>query len=181
MLRQKGNKVKFSQKGDQGETSLLGGERIPKSDLRPETYGTLDEASSTLGLARASTDNPEVKEIILGIQKDLLILGAELSTPSQGSDEYRYEITREQVDRLEYLIDKLQEEVELPKSFIYPGETAVSAMIDMARSTIRRAERRAVKLKDEDLIHNPEVLRYLNRCADLLFTLARYQEKNESL
>ena len=181
MLRQKGNKVKFSQKGDQGETSLLGGERIPKSDLRPETYGTLDEASSTLGLARASTDNPEVKEIIYDIQKDLLILGAELSTPSQSSDEYRYKITREQVDRLEYLIDKLQEEVELPKSFIYPGETVVSAMIDMARSTIRRAERRAVKLKDEDLIHNPEVLRYLNRCADLLFTLARYQEKNESL
>ena len=176
---QKRMKMIFSKKGDHGETSLLGGERVSKYDLRPETYGTLDEASSTLGLARASTNYPIVKETIFGIQKDLVILGAELSTPPQDSDKYGYKITGGEVDRLGNLIDRLQDEIELPRTFIYPGETAVSAMIDMARTIIRRAERRAVRLRDEGLIHNPEILRYLNRCADLLFTLARYQEEKE--
>ena len=153
--------MKFSKKGDHGETSLLGGQRVPKFDPRPDTYGTLDEASSALGVARAMTHNKKIKDILLSVQKDLLTLGAELSTLPKD------------------LIDELQKEVTLKNEFIYPGETVISAQIDVARTIIRRAERKAAKLKMEKLIENDRVHQYLNRLADMLFTLARYEEQKE--
>jgi len=169
--------MKFSKKGDRGFTSLLGGQRIPKSGPRPEAYGTLDEASSALGLARASAAQPKTKEIILSLQKDLLILGAELATAPEDVQKFAYRITPVHVDRLEQLIDELQNEVTLPQEFILPGKTMTSAAIDLARAIIRRAERKAVRLMQERIITNNEVLRFLNRLADLLFTLARYEER----
>jgi len=156
---------------------LLGGQRIPKSGPRPEAYGTLDEASSALGLARASAAQPKTKEIILSLQKDLLILGAELATAPEDVQKFAYRITPVHVDRLEQLIDELQNEVTLPQEFILPGKTMTSAAIDLARAIIRRAERKAVRLMQERIITNNEVLRFLNRLADLLFTLARYEER----
>jgi cob(I)alamin adenosyltransferase len=169
--------MKFSKKGDGGETSLLGGQRIPKYDPRPDTYGTLDEASSVLGVARAMTGNEKIREIILGVQKDLLILGAELSTLPEDSKRFQYVIGAEQVTRIEALINQLQEEVPLKPEFIYPGANMVSAQIDVGRTVVRRAERKAARLRADGVIDNPRIHQYLNRLADMLFTLARYAEQ----
>ncbi len=171
--------MKFSKKGDRGFTSLLGSQRIPKSGPRPEAYGTLDEASSALGIARAAATRLKTKEIILDLQKDLLILGAELATVAEDMKKYSYQITPEHVTRLERLIEALQVEVKLKKEFILPGETMASAAIDLARAIVRRAERKAVRLFQAKIIDNVDVLRFLNRLADLLFTLARYEENQE--
>ena len=170
--------MKFSKKGDKGETSLLGGQRVPKFDPRPDTYGTLDEASSVLGVARAATGNQRIKEILLGVQKDLLTLGAVLSTLPEDLDKLKIGIGEPDVSRIETLIDDLQKNVTLKNEFIYPGETMVSAQIDVGRTIIRRAERKAAKLKADGLLDNEHVHQYLNRLADMLFTLARYEEQN---
>jgi cob(I)alamin adenosyltransferase len=170
--------MKFSKKGDQGETSLLGGQRVPKFDPRPDTYGTLDEASSALGVARAATRNQRIKEILLGVQKDLLTLGAVLSTLPEDLDKLKIGIGESEVSCIETLIDDLQKNVTLKNEFIYPGETMVSAQIDVGRTIIRRAERKAAKLKADGLLHNEYAHQYLNRLADMLFTLARYEEQN---
>ena len=133
--------MKFSRKGDGGETSLLGGQRIPKYDPRPDTYGTLDEASSALGVARAMAKNRKVKEIILSVQMDLLIIGADLSALPPDVHLLKRRIGEGDVGRLEEIIDDLQKDVKLKGEFIYPGETLVSAQIDVARTIIRRAEK----------------------------------------
>jgi cob(I)alamin adenosyltransferase len=169
--------MKFSRKGDGGETSLLGGQRVPKYDARPETYGTLDEASSTLGVARAATKNPNIKEIILSVQKDLLTMGAELSSQPEDIQKIGRRIGAGDVQRLEKIIDELQENITLKNEFIYPGGTIISAQIDVARTIIRRAERKAARLKADGLVNNDEIHKYLNRLADMLFVLARYEEQ----
>jgi cob(I)alamin adenosyltransferase len=169
--------MKFSKKGDKGETSLLGGQRVPKFDPRPDTYGTLDEASSVLGVARAMTKNGRVKDILLGVQKDLLTLGAELSTLPGDISKLTLRIGDPEVRRIENLIDELQQEVTLKNEFIYPGESVASAQIDVGRTVIRRAERKAARLKKEKLMNNDFIHQYLNRLADMLFTLARYEEQ----
>lgn len=169
--------MKFSTRGDAGETSLLGGQRVPKYDPRPETYGVLDEASSALGVARASTKNQNIKDIILSVQKDLLTMGAELSSVPEDIEKLSRRIGEGDVKRLEQIIDELQKNITLKNEFIYPGETQVSAQIDVGRTTIRRAERKAARLKNEGLLRSVEISRYLNRLADMLFVLARYEEQ----
>ena len=171
--------MKFSKKGDRGFTSLMGGQRVPKCGPRPDTYGTLDEASSALGIARAAASGLRTQKIILDLQKDLLLLGAELATAAEDLKKSPYQITAQHVARLEKLIEDLQREVQLKKEFIFPGETMGSAAIDLARAIVRRAERKAVRLIQEKIITNVEVLRFLNRLADLLFTLARYEENQK--
>ncbi len=172
--------MKFSKKGDTGETSLLGGQRVPKFDSRPETYGVLDEASSALGVARAGTKNQKIKDIILDVQKNLLIMGSELSTLSEDYHKLSHTISQEDADRLENIIEELQKKFTMKNEFIYPGETVVSAQIDVGRTIIRRAERKAAKLKNEGIINNNMINQYLNRLADMLFTLARYEEVNQN-
>jgi len=170
--------MKFSKKGDAGETSLLWGQRVPKYDLRPETYGVLDEASSVLGVARAMTGNETIKEIILGVQRDLLTMGAELSCLPEDVPKLAKRIGADDAKRLEDLIDRLQEKVKLKREFIFPGKTVVSAQIDVGRTVIRRAERQAARLKSEGMVDNPHIHEYLNRLADMLFVLARWEEEN---
>ena len=166
---------RFSKKGDQGETSLLTGERVSKASLRPETYGTLDEASSALGLAKAFTDNTQIRGFIGQVQEDLIILGAELACESGNGAPYRIE--GERTARLEGWIEVLQKEVPLPRKFIHPGANTVGAALDLARTIVRRAERRAVAMREAGLLDHGEVHAYLNRLADFLFTLARYGEE----
>jgi len=166
---------KFSQKGDQGETSLLSGERVSKASLRPETYGTLDEASSALGLAKALSENEKIRRMIDTLQDDLIVLGAELAWEKKEKNPHRIEADR--TVRLEKWIDELQEEVSIPHRFIHPGANRVSAALDFSRAVIRRAERKAVSLRDAGLLDHGEVHSYLNRLADCLFVLARYAEK----
>ena len=170
--------IKFSKKGDGGFTSLRGGQRVPKSGPRPDAYGTLDEASSALGMARASARKPGTGEIILNIQKDLLLLGAELATESEDQAKFGCQITTRHVDQLERCLEDLQAKVSLKNEFIYPGDALSGAAIDLARTIIRRAERKTAGLFHQKVISNPEVLRYLNRLADLLFVLARYEENS---
>ncbi len=170
----------YTKKGDQGQTGLLGGQRISKSDLRPEAYGTLDEACSILGVARAATQDEELTDVIHTIQQDLFLLGAELATAPEDRERFNFRITAEHTARIEAFIDARLAKIELPRAFIIPGSSSsLSALLDWARAVVRRGERRVVVLKEAGLLDNPEALTYLNRLADLLFVLARYQEAVE--
>jgi cob(I)alamin adenosyltransferase len=168
--------------GDSGETSLLYGGRVPKDDLHTEAYGALDEAISALGLARASaaSSNPALASRILDLQRELFTVGAELAT-GKGErhllEKHFATVTAAMVDALEGEVHDLEARVPLPKAFVIPGGTVPAAALDMARTFVRRAERRAVALHRTAALENPEVVRYLNRCSDLLFMLAREAEQ----
>lgn len=167
--------------GDTGYTGLLGEQRVPKYDPRPETLGTVDEATSALGLARAMTRDPRAKEIIYTIQQELYLLMGELATPPEHYEKLGLRMTVEHVRRLEQIEEALKQEVEIPNKFIIPGDTPDGAALDLARTIIRRAERHAVKLLHDGVIANGEVVRYLNRLSDLIFILARYLEVKSSI
>jgi len=167
--------------GDSGDTSLLYGGRVPKDDLHTEAYGALDEAISTLGLARASVAASDVPfaERLLALQRQLFTVGAELAT-GRGEhallEKHFATVTPAMVDALEAEVHDLEARVPLPQAFVIPGGTVAAAAVDMARTFVRRAERRAVALQRAGELENPEVVRYLNRCSDLLFMLARAAE-----
>lgn len=173
----------YTRKGDTGTTGLLfGGDRISKADLRTDAYGTTDEAVSALGLARASigaaTDRTEVRlgEIILRLQRELFVVGAELATHVDRRDRLTNgatRVTEGMVSALEDEIDALEEVVAQPKEFVLPGESTTGAALDLARTTVRRAERRCVALAAADGLPGSVVVPYLNRLADLLFVMAR--------
>lgn len=173
----------YTRKGDTGTTGILfGGDRVSKADRRTDAYGTTDEAVSALGLARASvgaaTDRTEVRlaELILRLQRELFVVGAELATHPDRRDRLTDDVSRvtaEMVTALEAEIDSLEELVEQPKEFVLPGESMTGAALDLARTTVRRAERRCVALHDAGELVESQVVPYLNRLADLLFVMAR--------
>ena len=170
----------YTKRGDKGETGLLYGGRVPKTDPRCEAYGTVDEAVSVLGLARALSQEPRVRDIVKQVQRELFTVGAELATDAAEYPKLQRHfsvVTPEMVDCLERLIDELDAHVTLPRAFIIPGASQASAALDMARAVVRRAERRVVALQEMEQLHNPQVLRYLNRLADLVFMLARYEDR----
>ena len=167
--------------GDTGYTGLLGEQRVPKYDPRPDTFGTVDEATSALGLARALSSDTKVKQIIYQVQQELYLLMGELATPPENYEKMGLRMTIEHVQRLEQVENTLKEEVEIPNKFIIPGDSPDGAALDLARTIIRRAERMAVKLLHDGVIQNGEVVRYLNRLSDLIFILARYIEVKSSL
>ena len=154
---------------------------VAKYDPRPDTFGTVDEATSALGLARAVAQDPKVKEIIYRIQNELYILMAELATTPENYEKMGFRMTAEHVQWLEQVEESLKQEVEIPNKFVIPGDTLDGAALDLARTIIRRAERMAVKLLHDGVIHNDELIRYLNRLSDLVFILARYIEVKSSL
>jgi cob(I)alamin adenosyltransferase len=161
---------------------LLYGGRVGKDDQRTEVYGTLDETVSALGVARAGGLVPKVEEIVVRIQREMFVVGAQLATSADNQSKLQEGVSKidaEMTPRLESEIDALIAEHPLPQEFILPGETLGSAGLDLARSTIRRAERQAVAMDKQGLVPDPEILRYLNRLSDLLFVLARYQEAEE--
>jgi cob(I)alamin adenosyltransferase len=162
--------------GDTGYTSLLGDERVPKYHPLPEAFGAVDEATSALGMARASTSDSTVRDAILRMQQDLYVLMAELATPSKHQAAVGMRVTPEQVTWLDGLEERLKEEVAIPNKFIIPGDTVVGAALDLARTIVRRAERHVARLTHEGVVENPDVLRYLNRLSDAVFILARYVE-----
>ena len=169
----------FNKRGDKGETSLLFGRRVSKSDLRCEAYGTIDEAVSALGIARNLVTKDRVKEEILEVQKELFNVNAELATKVEDYEKLASRfapVTDEMVGRLEEIIGELESEIELPKSFIIPGSNPGSGWLDLSRAIVRRAERRVVELEENNEVKNGAILQYLNRLADLLFILARYEE-----
>lgn len=169
----------FNKRGDKGETSLFLGPRVPKSDPHCEAYGTVDEAVAALGLARALSRKQKIRDILFGVQKDLLVLAGELATPPEAYEKLSQKypvITDGDVQRLEGFIDDLEQTVKMPERFVVPGDSPASAAIHLARATIRRAERRVVSLQQGGQVPNKEVLKYLNRLADLLFTLSLCEE-----
>src|SRR5438067_5060807 len=164
--------------GDQGETALMYGRRMPKNDPRVEAYGSVDELTAALGLARAASDDKFVTEQILAVQKDLINVMGELSTLPEDRQRYvkdDFQVTdAKMVDRVGGVIVDLEKDKSLyPKDWVIPGANTVSAAIDLARTICRRAERRVSEVKEL----NPEILRFLNRLSDLCWILARYIEK----
>jgi cob(I)alamin adenosyltransferase len=175
MTTRKKRMVDLAGSGDDGSTGLLGGGRLPKDDARIEAYGTVDEASSALGLAKALSPHPRVRELCEELQRGLYSLGAELAT-NPGSKTTYASTTAKAVERLEQLMSELEQAVSMPSGFILPGSTPASGALDLARAITRRAERRCVALEHAGALDNPEVRRWLNRLSLLLFVLGRYEE-----
>jgi cob(I)alamin adenosyltransferase len=166
----------YTKGGDDGTTGLLYGGRVSKADLATQAYGTTDEAVAALGLARSLASDPERKQELLRLQRELFVVGADLATnPSErGKLEPGVSlITDDMVRRLEERIDESVATHPLPREFIVPGANPASASLDVARSVVRRAERLVVEARDSGTDVNDAVLRYLNRLSDLLFVLAR--------
>jgi len=173
----------YTKKGDDGTTSLWYGGRVPKTNARTEAYGSIDEANSALGAARAlcKADNQaDMHSAILSLQQDLFVAGAELATSPEAADRLQDGISRitdGMVEALEVDIDRYMNQVDLPPHFVIPGGTELSAALDVARSAIRRAERRTVELRDSEELASDTVLRFLNRASDLAFALARFADE----
>lgn len=184
-----------TRRGDDGTTGLLyGGPRIAKDDLRTEAYGTIDEAVAALGMARAQlgvedrlgTLAPgfgDLPDLILRLQRELFVAAAELATEQTAWDRQVEGVSRvgaAMVDGLDAILREAEAHITMPSEFVVPGETPTSAALELARTIVRRAERRAVTLSAEGLIPGPHLLPYLNRLADLLWVLARAAEQAES-
>jgi cob(I)alamin adenosyltransferase len=184
-----------TRRGDDGTTGLLfGGERIAKDDLRTEAYGTIDEAVAALGMARAqlgvkhrsgtlNVGFGDLPEILLRIQRELFVAAAELATQPAAWDRQEDGVSRvsaAMVEGVESMLREAEAHIMMPTEFVVPGETPVSAAIELARTILRRAERRAVTLGSEGLIPGPHLLPYLNRLADLVWVLARAAEQAEA-
>jgi cob(I)alamin adenosyltransferase len=163
--------------GDDGTTGLLGGGRAPKDDVRIEAYGTVDEASSAIGLARALTGHSGVREICEELQRGLYKLGAELATNPTRTGAFGV-MEAADVARLDLLMRDLEAEAPMPEGFILPGTTPASAALDLARTVVRRAERRLVSMTRAGVLENPEAERWVNRLSLLLFVLGRYEEQH---
>jgi cob(I)alamin adenosyltransferase len=167
----------YTGRGDDGTTGLLGPGRVPKYDLRPEAYGTVDEAQAALGLVRASGCSPRTGEILLVVQRVLYPLMAELAAAGEADSPFAHSITATDVKQLEAWIAELETEIEMPQEFVVPGDSQPGAALHLARTVTRRAERQAVRLADDGWLTNQQVLRYLNRLSSLVFVLAVHEDR----
>jgi len=173
------NKI-YTKTGDDGTTGLVRGPRRAKHDLRVDCFGTVDEANAVIGLARLETTSmPKIDSILARVQNDLFDLGSDLATPGAdpaGTKSLR--ITSGQPAWLEQMIDQFNETLAPLESFVLPGGTRLSAMLHLARTVVRRAERQVVELMSIEADINGQVLIYLNRLSDLLFVLGRVGNSN---
>jgi cob(I)alamin adenosyltransferase len=160
----------FSRSGDDGYSGILGEGRVPKYHPRLEAVGTVDEASAALGLARSVCRLPRIAELILVIQRDLYHLMAEVAALPENASRFRV-IREEKVSWLEQQINDLSESVELPREFTVSGSTQAGASLDLARTIVRRAERRIADLLHQGELENIELLRYINRLSSLCYIL----------
>jgi cob(I)alamin adenosyltransferase len=182
-------------RGDDGTTGLLyGGPRVPKDDPRAEAYGTIDEVVAALGLARAELGLKAqygllppplsgMADLILRLQRELFVVGAELASNRDAWDRLEDGVTRvsePMVAAVEETLTELERHIVMPREFVVPGETRLSASVELARTTLRRAERRVVTLQREGLVAGQWLVPYVNRLADLLWVLARAAEQSES-
>lgn len=164
----------YTKNGDSGESGLLGEGRFPKSDLRFEVLGSLDEASAVLGVARSYCEDTNIREILLSVQKDLYNLMAEVGATPENAHLFR-KIGDDQVHSLEANIEQLTDITGTPREFIIPGEIRSSAFFSLARAIVRRAERRLVELNQTTKATNPSLLRYLNRLSSLCFAMELFE------
>jgi cob(I)alamin adenosyltransferase len=160
----------YTSKGDDGTTNLLGEGRVAKYHARIEAVGTLDESTAALGLARAQCVDPHSGIILLQAQRDLYKLMAEVAATPENAEQFRF-IDSARIAWLEQQTDSLSKLVEMPREFILPGDSLAGAALSLARTIVRRAERRVVELFDSREITNPDLQRYLNRLSSLCFVL----------
>jgi cob(I)alamin adenosyltransferase len=163
----------YTKTGDDGTTSLIGGKRVQKSDLRIEAYGTVDELNSWIGLLLAECRDETIKSRLSGLQDNLFIIGSNLAMDPDKSEFKLPEITEDEVLKLEKNIDSMSESLPPLKNFILPGGSTEIAHIHIARCVCRRAERAAIRATEEGTIQKTIVL-YLNRLSDFLFVFARF-------
>jgi cob(I)alamin adenosyltransferase len=165
----------YTKTGDKGDTGLFGGGRVPKDDPRVEAYGDVDELNAVIGMARAIESLPRIDEVLVPLQRDLFSIGALLATPDLDRMHKHLEkanIDDRRIGELEHAIDDCDRDLEPLKAFIIPGGSKKGAMLHVARTVCRRAERRVITLQRD--VEIPQiVVVYLNRLSDLLFTLAR--------
>ena len=166
----------YTRKGDDGTTGLYFGGRVPKQSPLVDAYGTVDEAQAFLGLARAeATKGSETDELLVGLERDLWVLMADLATAKENREKLEpgaTAVTPSMVAALEARIDEINAQFDMPKEFVVPGQNRLAALLDVARTVVRRAERRALAVSSEA----SQVVPYLNRLSDLLWTMARWQE-----
>ena len=166
----------YTRNGDEGETGLLYGGTVSKASSLPEAYGTVDEAQAILGLVRTECEKgSDLEEKIIHIERDLYVLMAELATDPSKHDKLesgKNKVNEDMISFLEGFIDDISSRFELPKEFVIPGQNRISALLDIARTVVRRAERRTISCK----IKNSLAVPYLNRLSDLLWAMARWQE-----
>jgi cob(I)alamin adenosyltransferase len=171
----------YTKTGDKGDTGLIDGSRISKSDLRIIAYGVVDEANSHIGLIISNIEKnsifDDVKKILLNVQQDLFVLGAELANPNTLKDD-NILVKTEMISTIEKYIDKFESELAPLSNFILPGGSIESSLLHICRTVVRRAEISAVALAKEQKI-NQEILTYLNRISDLFFVLARVTNKRQ--
>lgn len=162
----------YTKKGDLGETSLIGGNRVKKSHLRIEAYGTVDELNSFIGLIRDHATNKDQEKILLHVQNQLFTVGSTLAA-AEGHKMQLPELKEEDLTQLENAMDEMDESLPPLKNFILPGGDVAASYCHVGRTVCRRAERKVVALTAETNI-DPLIIKYLNRLSDYLFTLARY-------
>jgi len=166
----------YTRNGDEGETGLLYGGKVSKDSPLPEAYGTVDEAQAILGLVRTECEkDSDLEQKIIHIERDLYVLMAELATDPSKHDKLesgKNKVNEEMINFLENFIDEISSRFELPQEFVIPGQNRISALIDVARTVVRRAERRTISCEIKDSL----VVPYLNRLSDLLWAMARWQE-----
>src|SRR5204863_7747456 len=171
----------YTRKGDDGMTGLWYGGRVQKFAGRPEAYGSVDEAASALGLCRAACEpGSELYADVLRIQRELVVAGAELATSPEAAGRLERgvsKVTSEMVDRLEADIDRHLERGDLPPKFVMPGGTELSARLDVARTAVRRAERRVSAMRESGQLPEDTVLHYLNRASDAIYAMARFADE----
>jgi len=170
----------YTRKGDDGTTGLLFGGRVAKNTPQPTAYGSVDEAQAAIGVARAETEpGSELDGMLVHVQRELWVLMGELASAAENRGKLspgETLVTADMVTHLERVIDNVNERFEPPTEFVVPGQTRIAALLDVARTVVRRAERETIDATVDD----SKVLAYLNRLSDLLWTLARWQE-GESL
>lgn len=170
----------YTKTGDKGDTSLVGGQRVPKDALRIEAYGTVDELNSVLGVVLAGDADPELHTFLTPVQNQLFDLGADLATPRSVQRKNIRRIEPKDAHPLEKIIDAIEPRLKPLRSFILPGGSPLAAQLHFARTVCRRAERTVVRLsRNEDIGEGITI--YLNRLSDLLFVLARYVNQKANI
>lgn len=172
----------YTKTGDKGQTSLFGGERVPKNSQRLKAYGTIDELNSFIGFAITAVNSEGVKSVLKDLQPKLFVIGSDLATP-QTEKNKKLKITRtpdDFVSEVEKLIDKFESQLEVLKKFILPGGSKGAALLHICRTIARRAEREIVALKDTDEIGD-NIIIFINRLSDLFFVLSRIENKYSNI
>jgi cob(I)alamin adenosyltransferase len=166
----------YTGKGDDGTTGLMFGGRVAKDSAAPNAYGAVDEAQAFVGLARAEVEpGSELDALLIDVARDMWILMAELATDPKNAHKLQQRVSADMVTKVGDLVGEIETRFEMPREFVIPGENRISALLDVARTVVRRAERAAQP------VGSPHVLAYLNRLSSLLWVLARWQEGGHSL